>query len=102
MKRGAAALPPLRDQRQPAQKTLSVGIVAKDRPAPHPASDLQTVGERANEPTAAFTGFIVNRARGFPGELENAVFADVDVEDLRVSVMGGPRVRAGTVRKFLG
>lgn len=29
----------LRDQRQPAQKTLSVGIVAKDRPAFRPAGD---------------------------------------------------------------
>jgi endonuclease G len=52
---------------------------------------------RANKDSFFFTNitphhedFHQSDAGGIWGELENAIFADVDVEDLKVSVMGGP------------
>jgi endonuclease G len=53
--------------------------------------------ERANEESFFFTNCVpqhraFNRSNlgGLWGRLENSIFEDVDVEDLRVSVMGGP------------
>jgi endonuclease G len=53
--------------------------------------------KRANVDSFFFTNitpqhedFNQSEANGIWGELENAIFADVDVEDLRISVMGGP------------
>jgi len=40
--------------------------------------------------TPQHEAFNQSRASGIWGELENAIFDDVDLEDLRVSVMGGP------------
>jgi len=53
--------------------------------------------EQANEDSFFYTNispqhesFNRSSAHGIWGELENAIFSDVDLEDLRVSVMGGP------------
>lgn len=52
---------------------------------------------QANEDSFFYTNiapqhedFNQSRAGGIWGELENAVFADVDIEDLKVSMLGGP------------
>jgi endonuclease G len=62
----------------------------------------QAEAQRANEDSFFFTNiapqhesFNRSNLRGIWGELENAVFADVDVENLRVSVMGGPIFKEG-------
>jgi endonuclease G, mitochondrial len=56
---------------------------------------------RANEDSFYYTNitpqherFNQSAAKGIWGELENAIFEDVDVADLRVSVMGGPILSA--------
>lgn len=53
--------------------------------------------ERANRDSFFFTNiapqhseFNQSSANGLWGELENAIFEDVEIEDLKVSVMGGP------------
>ncbi|MBI5104103.1 MAG: DNA/RNA non-specific endonuclease [Solirubrobacterales bacterium] len=53
--------------------------------------------QRANADSFKFTNitpqlddFNQSRLHGLWGELENAIFEDVDVEDVRLSVMGGP------------
>ena len=53
--------------------------------------------KRANSDSFFYTNitpqhqaFNQSGANGIWGELENAIFADTDVEDLRISVMGGP------------
>lgn len=38
--------------------------------------------------------FNQSQRHGLWGELENAIFADVDVQDLRISVMAGPLLQA--------
>jgi endonuclease G, mitochondrial len=57
----------------------------------------KTEADKANTDSFYYTNitpqheaFNQSEAHGIWGELENAIFADVDVENLRVSVMGGP------------
>ena len=67
-----------------------------------------SVAERANRDSFCFTNiapqmddFNQSARDGVWGRLEDAVFADVDVEDLRVSVFGGP-VLAADDRPYRG
>lgn len=60
---------------------------------------------RANADSFLFTNitpqlddFNQSGRRGLWGELENAIFEDVDVDDLRVSVIGGPAFRDDDLR----
>jgi endonuclease G, mitochondrial len=57
--------------------------------------------QRANEDSFVFTNitpqlndFNQSRLHGLWGELEDAVYEDVDVDDLRISVFGGPLFKA--------